>query len=349
MSTFKKDLEEINVFLSDYQFPNKELTKELNALVQGTDDVVLLLYSRRALEVIITEICVEILERDRGSEPLKGIIDRLYKEKIIPAYIHTSMSNLNSMSTYGAHPKEFNQRQVKSTIIELTTVLEWYIHELKKLEKTDAQNEVKSEPEPVKIETKAEKIQTKSEEPETKKSEPKPENESGSKKKGTGIIIITAVVIIIAVVYFAFFKPGNKIEQVPVKDTAIEETTPSGKTETPVANEPSTNITAEKKETNPVKPAIKPTEVTVKLPDNIEDAFNKFKDLVSIDQKKQAAAILLKRFTSDALIYSSSSGDTRSADEFINQRLFVTSYTYKVDNIEKDGNLIKKMIIEEIK
>ncbi len=37
------------------------------------------------------------------------------------------MINLNSLSTYGAHPKTFNPRQVKTVLIELLTIVEWYL------------------------------------------------------------------------------------------------------------------------------------------------------------------------------------------------------------------------------
>ena len=37
----------------------------------------ILLYSRRCLEVIITDLCECELNRERGTEPLKGIINNL--------------------------------------------------------------------------------------------------------------------------------------------------------------------------------------------------------------------------------------------------------------------------------
>jgi TolB-like protein len=75
----------------------------------------------------ITDLSERELKRPRGTEPLKGIIDRLNKEEKIPYNIIVSMQNLNSLSTFGAHPKDFNPRQVKPVLLDLTTVLEWYI------------------------------------------------------------------------------------------------------------------------------------------------------------------------------------------------------------------------------
>jgi len=64
-----------------------------------------MLYSRRCLEVIVTDLCETELQRPRKTEPLKGIIDKLNSEEKVPGHIITSMLSLNSMATYGAHPR----------------------------------------------------------------------------------------------------------------------------------------------------------------------------------------------------------------------------------------------------
>jgi TolB-like protein/tetratricopeptide (TPR) repeat protein len=40
------------------------------------------------------------------------------------------MQNLNSLSTFGTHPKDFDPRQVKPVLLDLATVLEWYMRYL---------------------------------------------------------------------------------------------------------------------------------------------------------------------------------------------------------------------------
>jgi tetratricopeptide (TPR) repeat protein len=77
--------------------------------------------------VIVTDISERELKRPRGTEPLKGIIDKLNREEKVPNNIIVSMQNLNSLSTFGAHPKDFDPRQVKPVLLDLTTVLEWYM------------------------------------------------------------------------------------------------------------------------------------------------------------------------------------------------------------------------------
>jgi TolB-like protein/Tfp pilus assembly protein PilF len=106
------------------QFP--DLDKELVQLIRTEDANVVLLYSRRCLEVIISDLCECELKRSRKTEPLQGIIDKLNKEEKAPSYILTSMSGLNSLSNYGAHPKEFDTEQVKPVLNNLTTIIKWY-------------------------------------------------------------------------------------------------------------------------------------------------------------------------------------------------------------------------------
>jgi TolB-like protein len=118
-----KELETLYTSLKD-GFP--ELEKELEQLIKTEDANVVMLYSRRCLEVIITDLCESELKRPRKTEPLKGIIDKLNREEKVPAHIITSMLSLNSMSTYGTHPKEFDPEQVKPVLSNLTIIIEWY-------------------------------------------------------------------------------------------------------------------------------------------------------------------------------------------------------------------------------
>ena len=43
------------------------------------------------------------------------------------SYIITSMHHLNSLSTYGAHPKDFDPEQVKPALSNLAIILKWYL------------------------------------------------------------------------------------------------------------------------------------------------------------------------------------------------------------------------------
>ena len=103
------------------------LEKELEQLIHTTDANVIMLYSRRCLEVIITDLCECELKRPRKTEPLKGIIDKLHKEEKVPSHIISSMHGLNELSTYGAHPKDFDPEQVKPVLNNLAIIIKWYL------------------------------------------------------------------------------------------------------------------------------------------------------------------------------------------------------------------------------
>ena len=103
------------------------LSKEVESLIKTNDANVVLLYARRSLEVIITELCETELKRPRKTEPLKGIIDKLNSEEKVPSHIITSMHSLNSLATFGTHPKDFEPEQVKSLLINLSVVIKWYL------------------------------------------------------------------------------------------------------------------------------------------------------------------------------------------------------------------------------
>jgi adenylate cyclase len=103
------------------------LWKEINSLVQTDDPNVVMLYSRRSLEVMVTHLCETELKRPRKTEPLKGIIDKLNSEEIVPSNIIASMHGVNTLSTYGAHPKDFDPEQVKPVLNNLAIVIKWYM------------------------------------------------------------------------------------------------------------------------------------------------------------------------------------------------------------------------------
>lgn len=148
-STEIKELENIHGSIKE-NLP--DLEKELARLIRADDENIVLLYSRRCLEVIITDLCECELKRPRKTEPLKGIIDRLNKEEKVPPHIIASMHGLNTLSTFGAHPKEYDPEQVKPVLNNLTTIVKWY------LKYKNFQPDVKLTNEPVISETGFKKI-----------------------------------------------------------------------------------------------------------------------------------------------------------------------------------------------
>jgi len=127
MSIWSAEIKELEKLYESLKGHLPGLEKELERLVKADDENMILLYSRRCLEVIITDLCECELKRDRGTEPLKGIIDKLNKDKKVPSHIITSMDHLNSLSAYGAHPKDFEPEQLKPVLVNLDIIIKWYL------------------------------------------------------------------------------------------------------------------------------------------------------------------------------------------------------------------------------
>ena len=127
MTIWSSEIKELEKLPGSFTGLIPELEKELGQLIKSEDPNVLMLYSRRCLEVIITDLCECELKRPRKTEPLKGIIDKLNKEEKVPSHIITSMDHVNGLSTYGAHPKDFDPEQVKPVLSNLAIILKWYL------------------------------------------------------------------------------------------------------------------------------------------------------------------------------------------------------------------------------
>lgn len=127
MQIWSSEIKDIEKLKESFKGQFSELEKELGHLIITDDSNVIMLYSRRCMEVIITDLCECELKRPRKTEPLKGIIDKLSKENTVPSHIITSMESLNSLSTYGTHPKDYEPEQVRPVLIFLATILKWYL------------------------------------------------------------------------------------------------------------------------------------------------------------------------------------------------------------------------------
>jgi hypothetical protein len=120
------ELSELTSLYQTFRGQARALEDELVRIRETRDAVATLLIARRMLEVIVATLCQAKLKRPRGTDPLAGIIDKLGGTQSVPDYVLTSMKNLNGLSTYGAHPKEFSPRQVREALIALCSIMEWY-------------------------------------------------------------------------------------------------------------------------------------------------------------------------------------------------------------------------------
>jgi len=183
MQIWSAEIKEIERLYNSIKGQSPEMEKELERLINASDENMVLVYARRCLEVIVTDLCECELKRPRKTEPLQGIIDKLNREEKIPSHIFASMQSLNSLSTFGSHPKEFDPRQVKPVLVNLTTIIEWY------LKYKNSQTMSQAKPEETKYEGK--------EPVDTKKDINKP------KKKlillFSGLLVVMAIVVVLLV------------------------------------------------------------------------------------------------------------------------------------------------------
>jgi hypothetical protein len=149
MSIWSAEIKELEKLYESFKGQLPGLNKELAQLIKTEDFNVALLYSRRCLEVIITDLCESELKRPRGTEPLKGIIDKLYKEKKIPSNIIVSMHGLNDLSTFGTHPKDFDPQQVKPVLNNLDIIIKWYLKHTETKIKTQTGKKIQVREEPL--------------------------------------------------------------------------------------------------------------------------------------------------------------------------------------------------------
>lgn len=127
MAFWDGEVKELGSLYETFKGHLPDIVKELEQLIKTDDPNVVMLYSRRCLEVIVTDLCENELKRPRKTEPLKGIIDKLNAEEKVPSHIITSMISLNSMANYGAHPKDFDPEQVKPVLNNLAIIIKWYL------------------------------------------------------------------------------------------------------------------------------------------------------------------------------------------------------------------------------
>jgi TolB-like protein len=127
MKIWTSELKELEILYSSFKGRFANLGNELERLINASDENMVLVYARRCLEVIVTDLCESELNRPRKTEPLQGIIEKLNREEKIPSHISASMLSLNTLSTFGSHPKEFDPEQIKPVLSNLAIIIRWYL------------------------------------------------------------------------------------------------------------------------------------------------------------------------------------------------------------------------------
>ncbi|MBA7534463.1 hypothetical protein ES705_26710 [subsurface metagenome] len=71
MNQWSTEIAELEKYYKTIKDQAPDLEKELAQLVKAEDEIVVLVYSRRCLDVIITDLCERELKRPRKTEPVK--------------------------------------------------------------------------------------------------------------------------------------------------------------------------------------------------------------------------------------------------------------------------------------
>jgi hypothetical protein len=295
-TAWQNEMQEVIKLKEHFAITNQSLLKEIDSLLTAQDEVVTLLYSRRVLEVIITEICTERLNRERGTEPLNSLIDKLFKEKILPEYIQTSMQNLNRISTFGAHPKEFDPRQVRTILIELLTILDWYFKE-KNYQQVVGKKEEKIES----------VVQEKITKPLKQISKPKTRGEGG-KIKLNSVAVAAAVVVVVAVIYFLQTSVNKPLSNKPITEN-VEVKQRKNETKPPLAdtaakNKITTPVVSLNTATQAEHPSISPKSVAKKALANKQVSGISQKPAYTISEVKDDINILFQQLTDKNLSFT---------------------------------------------
>jgi hypothetical protein len=353
------ELKEIIDIKSFFLIENQKIIKEIDSLVTAQNDEVAFLYTRRTLEVIITEICLDKLCRERGNEPLLSIIDKLHKDKAIPDFVHTAMQNLNKHATYGVHPKEFDPNQVRTAILELVTILKWYFKE-KNYEKAEQKN---SKPEKQNLNEKV--IQK----------EISKKTVSSGKKNGPISIAAIAIIILIFILirfYTPLFKKSisnaDTTAHVTSKNavTEVKPEKPDSQFKNKVSIKTSTIVTKDsiKQPGNILKPvtgttvADKPDKQKTYIvqysqktkQEAIEDLFPKMTDSkLSFAERKKVSVQILNQFAKTGVVskfIDNNLVDRVGIEDYLNRLLTLKGFTVKIK--KKDTNTTGKITVLEV-
>jgi tetratricopeptide (TPR) repeat protein len=202
MTLWSAEIKELEILYTSVKGRFPELDKELGHLIKTDDENVVMLYSRRCLEIIITDLCECELRRPRKTEPLKGIIDKLHHEEKVPPHIITSMHGLNDLSTFGAHPKDFDPEQVRPVLNNLMTIIKWYnkYKNVRVIEETKpADKRIPPEPPSIKEDAEEERIE---------KAIP---FKMTKRKLFSGTVIFAILIVAVVITYQKIFK-GDRLE-----------------------------------------------------------------------------------------------------------------------------------------
>jgi len=106
MGTWSQEIKELKILIESFKTHLPDLEKELARLIKSDDEKLFSITRAGALRVIITDLCECELKRPPENQPLKGIIDKLNKEREGSSTYNRFDAQPEQLSTFGAHPKD---------------------------------------------------------------------------------------------------------------------------------------------------------------------------------------------------------------------------------------------------
>lgn len=133
MSEWDREKQELLAYHDQLRGRVAALEAELGRLLNSFEEDEVLWRVRKALEIILDELCGAVLQRQPigAKDSLQGIIDQL-KGKI-PEPVCNAMHTLRGLGNRGTHTKAepISSREVRTAFLALATVLHWYVVEYK--------------------------------------------------------------------------------------------------------------------------------------------------------------------------------------------------------------------------
>ncbi|MFN8254498.1 MAG: hypothetical protein U0W24_02335 [Bacteroidales bacterium] len=122
------EIKELEILFTIVKRNLPHLEKELEQVIKAENAAMAMVYSRRCLEIVITELCENLLNKQRKAQSFEESIDSLTGINKVPSDVIQAMHALNAGSgKIIIRTKEIDAQQVKPALKNLAILLRWYL------------------------------------------------------------------------------------------------------------------------------------------------------------------------------------------------------------------------------
>jgi tetratricopeptide (TPR) repeat protein len=133
---WESERKQLQPWLNTLSEQEPDMAETAAKILANEDPIVVLVFIRHLLEKMVHAIYFAELGKAPKTQPLQNQLQQLNQSKGLPHSVYDTMMHLNRLGTYGAHPKEtdekINQEQVQHALVLLPSVLKWYLQTLSK-------------------------------------------------------------------------------------------------------------------------------------------------------------------------------------------------------------------------